>query len=162
MLTELQTPAAVETAAEASATPTAETPSYFDKARAQYKANIAAAKAAIFAELQRRAVNLVVITYDGQDDGGQIDEISYQGAPGGDALEEGITLALWDTDNPRTYDTMREALDDFAWYVLQNHHYGFENNSGGYGELTINVTASFMLLDHYERITDTNNTESEI
>ena len=34
---------------------------------------------------------------------------------------------------------LQEALDDFAWAVLDAYHDGFENNDGGFGTIVIDV-----------------------
>jgi hypothetical protein len=51
-----------------------------------------------------------------------------------------------------TYATLHEALEDFAWVVLDVYHGGFENNEGGYGSITFDVRKGAVTLDHNDRI----------
>ena len=51
---------------------------------------------------------------------------------------------------------MGERLKDFVWRVAYGEHPGFENNDGGFGELTWDVVADSITLDHGNRFTDVN------
>ncbi len=43
------------------------------------------------------------------------------------------------------------AVGDFAWLLAYHHHPGFENNEGGYGTLTWDITGDSITLDHADR-----------
>lgn len=47
---------------------------------------------------------------------------------------------------------LTEAVSDLANDFLVHHHGGWENNEGGYGSVTIDVTNSTMSLDHKDYI----------
>lgn len=45
-------------------------------------------------------------------------------------------------------------IEDFLWFIVTKFHAGFENNAGGYGELSWDIETNRLLLDHNERIED--------
>ena len=53
------------------------------------------------------------------------------------------------------------AVGDFAWSLAYHHHPGFENNEGGYGELTWALEADKIDVSHSNRYIETNTTEHE-
>ena len=78
-------------------------------------------------------VTEVAAEYEGYGDSGNVEDVTVQPA--------GIELP----------DDLRTKVEDFAWSVAYHQHPGFENNEGGYGTLTWDVTADSITLDHADR-----------
>jgi hypothetical protein len=96
----------------------------------------------------------VVAAYDGEGDSGQINDITATAADESEVSLEGL---------PCGPDTLlADELDDFAWQCLGAYHGGFENNDGGYGDVTIDVTEGKVYIDHNDRFVDVTNTTSEV
>jgi hypothetical protein len=111
-------------------------------------------KGALLAALAAAGIAHVEIDYDGEGDNGQIN--------GATALDgQGNRV---DLDRPLHPETppLSDALDNFAWAILQEHHGGFEDNDGGYGTIRIDVAAGTVTLDHYQRWTDAHHTWTEL
>ena len=120
-----------------------------------------AAKRALLTALRRTRAAIVTIDYDGEGDSGQITGIVGQSAAGKPAkLCGSVTLDL--NGQARDYNALHEALDDFAWAVLRVYHGGFENDGGGFGTLTIDVSKGTVTLDHNDRFIDVSNTLTEV
>ncbi len=85
-----------------------------------------------------RAVGITAITgtYDAYGDSGNVEDITIQPA------EIGISCR------------METRIKDLVWDMAYGLHPGFENNDGGFGELTWDVVADAITLDHGERFTD--------
>jgi len=86
-------------------------------------------------------VKRIVFTYAGEGDSGGIEDVTYEPKPRIEIpapIVEKLKLCVWD-------------------FVPR----GFENNDGGFGELTIDITASKITLEHNERITEVNTSEEE-
>ena len=77
-------------------------------------------------------------------------------------LDASVALALHDPEKPTNYTSLSDALDDFAWTILQAWHGGFENNEGGYGAITIDATNGTVTIDHNDRVIDVDNTVTEV
>jgi hypothetical protein len=123
----------------------------------------ASAKRVILKVLRARAIATVTIAYDGEGDTGQIGDILACDAKQQPVDIEGpVRLPLYPGIPAREYDSLRAALDDFAWDLLAHFHAGFEDNDGGYGTITIDVPGRLIKLDHDDRIIDTINTLTEV
>ena len=124
---------------------------------------IAKASKAITNALRRRGISLVEITYDGEGDSGQIEDICVLHATNQRAsLDPPITIALYAHKPAIPYDSLREALDAFAWILLQEYHLGYENNDGGYGTIVIDASNNSTTIDHNERVADLVNIRTEV
>lgn len=120
-------------------------------------------KANIIAALKAQGVVLVEAEYDGEGDSGQINDIAAYKADNStlDLTKIG-PIALGDDDqDARSYNTLHELLDEFAWEVLWHHHEGFENNDGGFGKVVIDVELLTVRLEHNWRISSSEYTEAE-
>lgn len=49
---------------------------------------------------------------------------------------------------------LSSQLDEFTWAFAYQQHPGFENNEGGYGTLTWDLTKDGIDLDHADRFVD--------
>lgn len=120
-------------------------------------------KSALLKALAARRIATVEITYDGEGDSGQIQDIVAVGVGTSRVpLDRPVTMALLEAKEPTRYQSLSEAIDDFAWTVLQEYHGGFENNDGGYGTIVIDVAKGIVTLDHNDRYTDVVNSTTEV
>ena len=124
---------------------------------------IAYAKRAMLRALRARGIATVTIEYDGEGDSGQIGDILACDAKQHPVdIERPVQLALYRGKAASEYDSLREALDDFAWLLLAHFHDGFENNEGGFGTIRIDVAKRSVILDHDDRVIETVNTRTEV
>ena len=87
---------------------------------------IAFAKRAMLRALRARGIATVTIEYDGEGDSGQIGDIlAYDAKQHPVDIERPVQLALYRGKAASEYDSLREALDDFAWLLLAHFHDGF-------------------------------------
>lgn len=113
-------------------------------------------KAGLLAFLASAGITLVTVTFDGCGDSGQIEDVTaFRGDKQAD-LPPGTVKVLFlsqDADKPvANYLSAGEAIEDLAYDLLRQKHCGWENNEGGYGEFSFDVTAGRIELDYNERI----------
>lgn len=107
-----------------------------------------------------QGVNSVVVGYSGGGDSGQVDAINAVNDEG-DRIELPETKIRfidirwsWMMDKGVSYDlredekSLGDAIESLFWHVLGELHDGWENNDGGQGEFTINVTDGTFSLHH--------------
>lgn len=106
------------------------------------------AKAVLIAHLKTLGITSVSIGYDGEGDQGQISDI--------EALEPTeVKIKLMTNGTPLgAHRELTDALENFAWKVLDDHHAGFENNDGGFGTITIDVAANNVSLEKNDKFVD--------
>jgi hypothetical protein len=114
-------------------------------------------KQPILAALKAIGAAVVTITYDGEGDSGQIDDITAHTT---DNTEVNLDVPF--VGPAANSSTLRNAIDDLAWQCLQALHDGFENNEGGCGEIIIDVATGGITVDHNDRIVELNNTVTEL
>jgi hypothetical protein len=120
-------------------------------------------QAALFDALAAAGVTLIVVTFDGYGDSGQIENIE---AKAGDAVvampvgEVEIGKAIWDQPEPsRSTVSIADAIERLAYDLLERTHCGWENNDGAYGDFTFDVAARTITLDYNERYTASENSQ---
>jgi hypothetical protein len=86
-------------------------------------------------------IKKITYEYSGEGDSGAMDNVTFYPTPSVEIPE-----------------TLKTALENCAWQFIPS---GFENNEGGSGLLTIDITTHKMHLEHSERIIETNDTEEE-
>jgi len=120
------------------------------------------AKRVLLKALSAHQIASVAITYDGEGDSGQIQDISAVNSKNEPvSLNRPVKLAMYEGRPPTHYCCLREAIDDFAWIMLVEYHGGFENDDGGFGRIIVNVGKRSITLDHKDRVTDVVNTTTE-
>jgi hypothetical protein len=123
----------------------------------------AKAKRAVLRALRARSIARVEIEYDGEGDSGQIGGIhAYDAKNGPVGIDRPVKLALRNGQKPIRYGSFTEALDDFAWTVLEELHYGFYNGDGGFGTIAIDAVKGTVTIDHNDRVSDVLNTETDV
>ncbi len=131
-------------------------------------------KRVIMEAMKRLGITHAVVTYDGEGDSGGIEDLQIEG--GEDAADETLVLVLiccflhdevlvsetWEGDQ-RDFN---DAISEFADGLIDHAgHRGYENNEGGYGEVTIvapddDNPEGLITVDHHDRIITTENTIS--
>ena len=113
------------------------------KWQAEREAANRAARGELLPLLRSLGIAQVTAEYEGYGDSGNIEDVTVQ--PAGIALPEELCT----------------KLGDFAWSVAYHQHPGFENNEGGYGTLTWDVTADSIALDHADRYVECSHSRDE-
>ncbi|MEL6465681.1 MAG: DUF6878 family protein [Pseudomonadota bacterium] len=114
-----------------------------EKWRAEREAALKTTRADLLPALRALGVTEVIAEYEGYGDSGNV---------------EGITLQPNDV---RLDADLTRKLEDFVWSVAYNQHPGFENNEGGYGTLTWDISADSIMLDHADRYVECSHSYEE-
>lgn len=127
---------------------------YLERLMAEYRqherARIEAAKARlktdVIPRLKQWGVTKIRAEYSGYGDSGCINHIAYLGPQ----------------DQPVNMDLVRSASDPVIEQMLYEFlPDGFEINDGGQGDVTIDVAAGTVTLDHQENVTETRDSTLE-
>jgi hypothetical protein len=112
-------------------------------------------KTALFDALATAGITIVVVTFDGGSDSGQIENIEAKAGDDIAALPPGpveIAAVAWGEAEPeRTMMSVRDAIEQLAFDFLQDNHGGWEDNDGSYGDFTFDVAERTITLDYNER-----------
>lgn len=125
-----------------------------ERARAELAQSILPAnKVVLFDTLAAAGIAVVVVTFDGYGDSGQIEDIEVQGETTDlPATEIEFASVDWGgTEISRHRLGVREAVEALVYALLEQTHRGWENNEGAYGEFTFDVTDRSITLDYNER-----------
>ncbi|GFE67224.1 DUF6878 family protein [Litoreibacter roseus] len=114
-----------------------------EKWRLERETALKTARAELIAALRALGVTEVIAEYEGYGDSGNVEDITLQ--PNEVTLNEALS----------------RQLEDFAWSVAYNQHPGFENNEGGYGTLTWDISADSITLDHADRYVECSHSHGE-
>jgi hypothetical protein len=112
-------------------------------------------KTALFDALAAASITVVVVTFDGYGDSGQIENIE---AKAGDeivplpvAIIE-IARPVWGSnDIDRQSLSIHDAIEALAYSFLGQTHDGWENSDGAYGDFAFDVADRTITLDYNER-----------
>ena len=112
-------------------------------------------KTALFDALAAANITIVVVTFDGYGDSGQIENIEVKSGDEIATLPAGaIELArpVWGSSEiERQTQPVREAIETLAYAFLGQTHGGWENSDGAYGDFTFDVAERTITLDYNER-----------
>jgi hypothetical protein len=110
-------------------------------------------KTVLFDALAAAGIAVVVVTFDGYGDSGQIENIEVQGETTDlPATEIEFASVSWDSmEISRDQLGVREAVEALVYELLRQTHCGWENNAGAYGEFTFDVADRTITLDYNER-----------
>ena len=100
-------------------------------------------RAALLTELRALGVRSIEVQYEGYGDSGNVEDVVVS--------PDTITLT----------DALRSRVEDFGWDFAYALSPGFENNEGGYGELTWAIEADKINVSHSNRYIETDTTEHE-
>ncbi len=119
-------------------------------------------KEAIFDALAANGFSLVNVTFDGEGDSGQIDNLAgYVGDVLTKLPEFKLTLQnlSWSDNNITTEDkSLVDAIERLCYDFLEQEHGGWENNDGAFGEFTLYVAGRSVELEFNGRYTDIHTT----
>ena len=99
-------------------------------------------RAALLTNLRALGVTSIEVQYEGYGDSGNVEDVVV--------TPDTITLA----------EELRRRVEDFGWDFAYARSPGFENNEGGYGELTWAIEAEIDV-SHSNRYIETETTEHE-
>lgn len=115
-------------------------------------------RAALLQALADAGITLVVVTFDGYGDSGQIEDVEVKC---GDAVAEFPAIEIdwlrcdWNTDqHERDRVSLHHAIETVVYDCLEATHQGWEINDGAFGEVTFDVVKRTITLDYNERFTD--------
>jgi len=119
-------------------------------------------KETIFDALAASGFTRINLTFDGEGDSGQIDNMA---AYAGDALtaipEQKLMLrqAGWSDDRITTSEfSLPAAIERLCYDYLEQEHGGWENNDGAFGEFTLDVAERTVELEFNGRYSDVHTT----
>jgi hypothetical protein len=114
-------------------------------------------KQVIFDALAANGFTRVNVTFDGEGDSGQIDNLaSFIGDTLTKLPDTKLTLRTvdWSNDVAVNERTMAEAIEQLCYDFLEQEHGGWENNDGAFGEFTFNVAERTVELEFNGRFSD--------
>ena len=122
-------------------------------------------KSAFLPILREHGITRVDISYDGGGDEGMMGDVT---AYGGQSVRE-LPSVLCD-HYPVDYGgnvrssalQLEDALSSFAENAVCDHHGGWENGEGAYGEIVIDVASGGVTITHNARFIDYDTTETEL
>jgi hypothetical protein len=151
---------------------------------AQYKETLNSNKQIIFKILKALKINKVTVDYSGYGDSGQIDSVSFfrSSKKGVDInkLTNGLIISGLKKCNlgygtvngsfsyTRSYEDypvtsdIESVIKDMCYDLLEEHHGGWEINSGSSGEFVFSVPETSINWQHHDVIESTETTEHNI
>jgi hypothetical protein len=116
-------------------------------------------KKLVFEALAQAGITRVCVSFDGEGDSGQIENVSAQTeVKTVEFPPVTVTLHLAEYGASELVPTemnLQDAVERLCYGYLEQEHGGWENNDGAYGEFTFDVAARTITLDFYGRIVDT-------
>jgi hypothetical protein len=112
-------------------------------------------KIALFDALAAANITIVVVTFDGYGDSGQIENIEVKSSDEIVALPTGaieIARPVWGSiEIERQSLSIHDAIEALAYSFLGQTHGGWENSDGAYGDFIFDVAERTITLDYNER-----------
>lgn len=119
-------------------------------------------KAAVMDALAAVQISLVLITFDGEGDSGQIHGITASRGDIEVPLPETKVIfqeSNWGNAEPVARSlTLEEALEYLCYDLLEIKHGGWEINEGSYGEFRFDIPARTIALEFNSRFTEVSTT----
>lgn len=134
----------------------------FERSYARYQEAIAKAntlnKATVFDALATAGITAVTVTFDGEGDSGQIEDLLAYSADKPTGLPPStVTMQTtsWGQGGLTTCEqSLKEALEQLCYDYLEEKYAGWENNDGAYGEFTFDVFKRTIDLEFNGRFSD--------
>jgi|SRR5580704_19246317 hypothetical protein len=131
--------------------------SYENHLKAVAEAN-AINKKTVFDALAAAGIATVNVTFDGEGDSGQVDNIQADGSETIPQIPVELQITVWGAGKlGATKTTLRDALETLCYDYLEQEHGGWENDDGAYGEFTFDVAGRSIGLDFNARFSDSTN-----
>ena len=123
-------------------------------------------KAALFQALSYAGIRIVVVSFDGYGDSGQIESITATDDVGAEVAIPltDITVKNVDFDACTIIEattTAGDFIEAMAYDFLEQTHDGWENGEGAFGEFTFDVGEQSITLEYSERYVETHYHEYE-
>jgi hypothetical protein len=119
-------------------------------------------KAIVFEALSAAGIDFVNVTFDGEGDSGQIENlIARKGEAQIPLSNQTVTVqsASWDGKEVTLQElSLCEAIERLCYDFLEQEHGGWENNDGAFGEFTLSVPAKTVELEFNGRYSDVHTT----
>jgi hypothetical protein len=122
----------------------------------------------IFNALRSNGIANVEVTYYGEGDCGDVDEIYFRGPNDSDHEHTNVAGTVvqknvkslwneetkkWDQEIVETTSSIEDAISDMCFEVIDmSGHSGWENGNGGGGKLIFNVAKEELELAHYDTV----------
>ena len=112
-------------------------------------------KAALFDALAAAAITIVIVTFDGYGDSGQIEHLEVKAGdeiviPPHGTIE--FARPVWGSaEVERQTLSSHDVIEALAYSFLSETHGGWENSDGAYGNFTFDVAEKSITLDYKER-----------
>lgn len=117
-------------------------------------------KAVVFDALTAAGVTHLAVTFDGEGDSGQLEDIRPLAGERPVPLPSTSLTTHAAAHNGETLttreQTLREAVEDLCYEFLEEKRWGWENNDGAYGEFRFDVASRTIHLEFNARYTDVN------
>jgi hypothetical protein len=112
-------------------------------------------KSAVFDALAAAGIATVNVTFDGEGDSGQIDNIMADDSPTIPQVQIELQQTAWGTGKlDSTQSTLRDAIERLCYDFLEQQQGGWENNDGAYGEFIFDVAQRSIELEFNARFSD--------
>ena len=150
----------------------------------QYREVLKSNKQIIFKILKALRINKVTVDYNGYGDSGQIDSVSFFRSSkkeinirkltngliisGLKKCNQGYSMAAGVFSQTRSYEDLpptsniESVIKDMCYDLLEEHHGGWEINSGSSGEFVFSVPEGSINWQHHDVIESTETTEHNI
>jgi hypothetical protein len=128
--------------------------SYQNHQKAIAEANVIN-KATVFDALAAAGIASVNVSFDGEGDSGQMEDIIADGSENIPPVPIEIQRAAWGAGKLDTFQTtLPAAIERLCYDYLEQEQGGWENNDGAFGEFTFHVPERRIELDFNSRFTD--------
>jgi hypothetical protein len=112
-------------------------------------------KAAVFKALANAGIATVNVTFDGEGDSGQIENILADGSAEIPEIQVELQQTGWDTSEiSTTQSSLRHAIERLCYDYLAQQYGGWENNDGAFGEFIFGVAGNTIELEFNGRYSD--------
>ena len=118
-----------------------------------------ATKAKLFDALRSAGVARATVIFDGQGDGGQIEDVTFE-TSAGKPIDLSVRLLRVETAKPdgsgpeKATLPIREVIENLCYELLEEQHAGWEINEGAFGEFVFDLTDRTLTLTFNWRVTD--------
>jgi hypothetical protein len=115
-------------------------------------------KAAVFDALSDAGITTLTVTFDGEGDSGQIQDIAAchdaeaRALPDAQLKIQEASCRTGKLDGHET--TLRDAIERLCFDLLSQEHDGWENNDGAFGEFTFDAGTRTIELEFNARFSD--------
>ncbi|MFH7812422.1 MULTISPECIES: DUF6878 family protein [Acetobacter] len=110
----------------------------------------------VFATLALHGITQVKVSFNGEGDSGQIEDITVTPEDQADILQREIAMKTtsWpDADVTQVSGSLNDAIENVCYDALAQTHGGWENNAGAYGDIIFDVPERTVTLEFNERYT---------